>query len=378
MDDPAVGLARRVVKRVGGFCEYLRLVGVPLGMAAEVDFGRAVRELGPFDRAAWRCAAEITLAKSPGEVAAVRSAFDRYFAEAGGGIDAFGPGGETRLLANPRRTATGGGTERSGARREEPIPVAVPIGTYSATAPMVPHTIAPVPERQRRALRRGARRFSRAVATLPGRRYARALHGPVDLSDTVRYGVHHGGEWLELRRRQPRRTRSEVVVLWDVSGSMREHESRFFALVCALESVSRSGRIFAFSTRVEEITGAVRRDGYRRAAAAVGARIDRADGGTRIGRSLEEFVRRYGATLRKSTALVILSDGWDLGEGTLVAQQLRRIRPRVARIVWVTPYTRRPGFEPRVGALAESLGYVDELLGPEDFESRWTLRPFPR
>jgi uncharacterized protein len=376
--DGTTRVEQRVVERIGGFCAYLRRQGVSLGMGGEVDFGRALGTLRGFDRAAWRCAAEITLAKSPEETAKVRAAFDLYFSEAGGTVDAFGPGGETRALGRNPRAPNAGRTEPVGARRESATPVAVPIGTYSVTAPVVPHSIVPVSERERRALRRGARRFRRTVATLPGRRYARAVHGRVELSDTVRHAVHHGGEWLELRRLRPRRTRSEIVVLWDVSGSMREHESRFFALVSALESVSRSGRIFAFSTRVEEITDLVRRSGYRRAVAVVGARIDRADGGTRIGRSLEEFVQRYGALLRKSTSLVILSDGWDLGEGVMVAEQLRRIRPRVARISWVTPYTRRPGFEPRVGALQESLAYLDELLGPEDFESRWPLRPLPR
>jgi uncharacterized protein len=375
--DGATRMEHRVAERIGGFCAYLRRQGVAMGMGGEVDFGRAVGTLPGFDRTAWRCAAEITLAKSPEEAAKVRTAFDLYFSQAGGALDAFGPGGETRALGRNPRARTASRSEPAGARREPVTPVAVPVGTYSITAPVVPHSIVPVSERERRALWRGARRFRRKVAKLPGRRYIRAAHGRVELSDTVRRAVHHGGEWLELRRLRPRPTRAEIVVLWDVSGSMREHESRFFGLVSALESVSRSGRIFAFSTRVEEITDLVRRSGYRRAAAVVSARIDRADGGTRIGHSLEGFVQRYGTILRTSTSLVILSDGWDLGEGELVAEQLRRIRPRVARISWVTPYTRRPGFEPRVGALQESLAYLDELLGPEDFESLWPLRPLP-
>ena len=192
----------------------------------------------------------------------------------------------------------------------------------------------------------------------------------------MRQSLRHGGEWVELRRERPRTTRALLVVLWDISGSMREHESRMFALVHALESVSRSARVFAFSTRVEEITSEVRRYGYRRAAAAVGRRIERADGGTRIGRSLREFAERYGPILGRRTTLVILSDGWDLGEAESVGAALEPLARRTHRIVWVTPYTRRPGFEPRVGALRAALAHVDELLGPEDFEAPWPLRPF--
>ncbi len=87
----------------------------------------------------------------------------------------------------------------------------------------------------------------------------------------MRQGLRDGGEWVELRYRQRWSTRAEFVILWDVSGSMREHESRFFGLVHALESTSRSTRVFAFSTRIEEITGDARRYGYRRAAAVCGS-----------------------------------------------------------------------------------------------------------
>ncbi|MGI0156598.1 MAG: VWA domain-containing protein, partial [Thermoplasmata archaeon] len=238
------------------------------------------------------------------------------------------------------------------------------------------HSIQPLPERDVRRMRHGARRFRRRLATIPGRRQAPFRQGTVDLRDTVRHSLRHGGEWVEIRHQRPRSTRTEFVILWDVSGSMREHEGKFFALVHALCSVSRRARVFAFSTRVEEITPEVRRSGYRRACGFVGRRVDRADGGTRIGRSLVEFSERYGATLNARTTIFVLSDGWDLGEAEIVAKELGRLSRRVHRIVWVTPYTRRPGFEPRVGALRAGLAEIDVLLGPEDFEARWPLRPF--
>ena len=375
-DAPA--LERRLLERLGGFGDFVRRRGVPLGMGAELDFAAATRRLAPLDRSDWRAAAAVTLAKSPEEVATVTAAFDLFFSEDAGAPSAPAPAGEMRLLGRSRRGPAQARSDPRRSRREEPVPVAVPLGTYSITAPLVPHAIVPLDDRAFRRLRRGARRFRRDVATLPGRRRTRAHYGQVDIADTIRHSVHQGGEWVELRRTRPRLLRAELVVLWDVSGSMREHESRFFGLVSALESVSRSGRVFAFSTKVEEITGEVRRFGYRRATAEVGGRVDQTDGGTRIGHSLEEFEARFGSILRKQTTLVILSDGWDLGEGELVADLLARLRPRVARIVWVTPYTRRPGFEPRVGALEAALPFVDELLGPEDFESRWRLRPFSR
>lgn len=363
--------------RLAGFCGYLRARGLPLGLGNEADLGRAADAIHLLQRRAFRDACGAALAKTPEELALVYEGFDRYWTEVDPGPEAPWPASELVPLAPPRRPRESEGRRKGPDRELESPPVAIPIGTYSASAPSSGHIIRVVSERELRALRHGARRFRREVATLPGRRRRRSRHGTIDLRDTVRQSLQNGGEWVELRRERRRPTRAEFVVLWDVSGSMREHESRFFALVHALESASRSARIFAFSTCVEEITGEVRRSGYRRAATVVGERLGRTDGGTRIGRSLSEFARRYGGILHRRTTLLLLSDGWDLGEAELVAQELRRLARRVDRIVWVTPYTRRPGFEPRVGALRAALGEVDLLLGPEDFESRWPLRPYP-
>jgi uncharacterized protein len=362
-------------RRIVGFCDFLRSRGLPVGVGAEVDLGRAVDAVDLLDRRRFRAACGVTLAKSPEELRLLNAAFDVYWVSPDVGPRA--PWPESDLLvppsAKPPREHSNQG--RREAPEAEAPPVIVPVGTYSATAPASGHTIRPLPERELRSLRHGARRFRRQLATLPGRRRGHSRHGTVDLRDTVRQSLRHGAEWVELRYQRPKPSRADLVILWDVSGSMREHESRFFGLAHALEAVSRSARVFAFSTHVEEITSEVRRTGYRRATATVGRRIATADGGTRIGRSLREFVDRYGATLRERTTLVILSDGWDLGEAELVAQELARVARSTHRIVWVTPYTRRPGFEPRVGALWAALGQIDLLLGPEDFESHWPLRP---
>lgn len=377
MEGPVDRFGDRWRSRLTGFCEYLRDRGHPVGVGAEIDLARAADAIDLLNRSQFRAASGAALAKSPEELRLVHAAFDRYWSEPGAALDIPWTGSQSATLAPPKRSATASRRRSDGRSEDQAPPVVIPIGTYSATAPSSGHPLQPLPEREARSLRHGARRFRRQVATFPGRRRVRAHRGSVDLRDTVRQSLRHGGEWVELRHQRRRPTRAEFVILWDVSGSMREHESRFFGLVHALESISRSSRVFAFSTKIEEITADVRRYGYRRAAAVVGRRIDRADGGTRIGQSLQEFRERFGTLLGEGTTLVILSDGWDLGEADLVGEELERLARRTRRVAWVTPYTRRPGFQPQVGALRSALGKIDLLLGPEDFESRWPLRPFP-
>ncbi|MGI0070960.1 MAG: VWA domain-containing protein [Thermoplasmata archaeon] len=376
MVDRGEDVAAILRSRISGFCEILRRRGCPAGIGAEVDLARAMDAIDLTDRLRFRAACGATLARSPEELRTVYAAFDAYWDPAPPRGELPAPGAESASLAPRRERPEAPGADRDGATELERPPVVIPIGTYSRAAPPSPRSPPPLGERELRRIRHGVRRFRRDLAAVPGRRRGPSRRGAVDLRDTVRQSLRYGGEWVELRRERPRRTRAEFVVLWDVSGSMREHESRFFALVHALQSASRPSRVFAFSTRVEEITSEVRRNRYRRATVAVGRRIGRADGGTRIARSLREFDARYGASLGGRSSLVVLSDGWDLGEAERVRDPLERLHRRANRVVWVTPYTRRPGFEPRVGALRAALGEVDLLLGPEDFESRWPLPPY--
>jgi uncharacterized protein with von Willebrand factor type A (vWA) domain len=346
-----------------------------VGLAAEIDLARALERIDVLDRAQVRWACRSILATSPDELKTVDAVFSAFW-DRHGLAGSLPWTGEGLAALSPdtgrRRTRLGG---RPGGARDEAPTVVVPVGTYSPHAPGSTHPISLVRDVRLRALRHGARRFRRHYATRPGRRFVRSRHGSIELRDTVRQSLRLGGELVELRRQEPRIGRAEIVVVWDVSGSMREHESPLFALVHALESVSRGARVFAFSTHLTEITDEVRRHGYRRAAERVGRRLDRTDGGTRIGASLAELRQRFAGAVGERSTLVIVSDGWDLGEADRVALELDRLRRRAHAVVWINPYARRTGFAPRVAALRAALPLLDALIGPEDFESRSIVRP---
>src|SRR5207245_4146179 len=91
-------------------------------------------------------------------------------------------------------------------------------------------------------------------------------------------------------------------------------------------------------------------------------------GGTRIGSCLEDFLRRYGRLLHEGTTLVVLSDGWDLGETVRLSRALQRLHHLCHLVVWVNPYADDPRFEPVTAGMREAMPHVDLLLGPRDFE----------
>ncbi|MGC2289507.1 MAG: VWA domain-containing protein [Thermoplasmata archaeon] len=359
-------------RRLAEFVAFVRERGVPVGIGAEVDLGRALTILPVLDRDHVRDAAGAILAKSPEQLARVTEAFDVFFSTTFSRESVPSPG----QLSSARRL-------RVSARRAGPVPVTPELedepptrtttfGAYSAQAPGAGHVLTQLSPREMLCLRRGARRFRRRTATLPGRRFARTRRGAVDFPETLRRSVGRDGEWIELLRHAPNPRRTKLVILWDVSGSMREYDALLFGLVYSLERVSRSARVFAFSTRIQEITSEIRRNGYRRATVAVATCIAGAEGGTQIGPCLQRFSEQYPAAIRDRATVVVVSDGWDRAESGALADELRRIRRRSHFVAWVSPYARRAGFEPRTAGLVAALPHTDALLAPEDFQS-----PFP-
>lgn len=366
----AVGSSRApaMLHRLGGFFDFLRGRGVAVGIGAELDLGHAIQATGLLNRVAFHDACRATLAKSPGDLAILDEAFALYWK---GGVSSTGDDDEFEVPARP--PADHGSTvfgEPPPPRADMGSEATVQIGTYSPDAPPSGHPFSSVDPGQLAGFRAGARQFRRFAAALPGRRRAPSRHGRVDFLATARRGMRHGGEWLELRRRSPRPLRAELFVLWDVSGSMREHDDELLALVYALHRVARHCRVFAFSTRLQELTRRFAARPYQRLTAELSRFMGPAAGGTRIGRCLSDFRTRYGAQIQPWTTIVILSDGWDMGETGRLSEELARLRARARRLVWVNPYARDPDFRPETAGMKAAVSQVDLLVSPRDFGSR--------
>jgi uncharacterized protein len=148
---------------------------------------------------------------------------------------------------------------------------------------------------------------------------------------------------------------------------MREHTADLFGLVYALHRVVRRTRVFAFGHELVEVGPLLTGRSYVRALPHLAGRLDPTGGGTRIAHCLAEYRRHHGSELRRTSTVLILSDGWDLGEADALADELRRLRGRVHRLVWVNPYAAQAGFEPATAAMRAALPYVDTIASPDDF-----------
>ncbi len=361
--------------RLAGFVSFLRLRGLPIGIGAELDCANALGRISLLDRSAFLEACKVTLAKSPAEVALVEESFEVYWTLIIPAAESQSPLAVAAPPSPPRDGVLSAVDAPLGMRIAAEPAARIRVGMYSPDAPALGHSFTLADRKHLLAVRAGARRFRRLTATLPGRRLIAARRGTIDFLATARHSLRQGGEWIEFRFQRRKRLRSELVVLWDVSGSMRDHDAGLFALVYALHRVVRTTRVFAFGTQLEEVTDRLRGRSYAAAAGSVAQGLGSIGGGTRIGPCLEDFLRRYDRLLHPWVSLVVLSDGWDLGDTARLGRALERMQRLCHLVVWVNPYAGEEGFEPATAGMREALPHVDLLLGPRDFETSVTFAP---
>jgi uncharacterized protein with von Willebrand factor type A (vWA) domain len=66
--------------------------------------------------------------------------------------------------------------------------------------------------------------------------------------------------------------------------------------------------------------------------------------------------------LRRGAVVVIVSDGWERGDVTLLRREMRHLHHRCHRLIWLNPHLGQAGYEPLVGGMAAALAWVDDFL----------------
>jgi len=210
--------------------------------------------------------------------------------------------------------------------------------------------------------------FRRALpSSLPIRRSFRTVgtpsHGQVDLRRALRMIVRADGDvpQLPLRWRQP--VMRKVLILIDVSGSMKLYTTDYLRIAHAVvQSVPRA-EIFTFGTRLTRITRVLRIRDRERALARAAEKVVDWDGGTRIGPTLLAFLRvpRFAAFARGAVT-IILSDALERGDYTEMEAAVRRLSAKSFRLSLCTPLAGDPRFQPKTAALCAIRPVLDDLV----------------
>jgi uncharacterized protein with von Willebrand factor type A (vWA) domain len=65
----------------------------------------------------------------------------------------------------------------------------------------------------------------------------------------------------------------------------------------------------------------------------------------------------------------VLSDGWDRGDPSVLAEQMQRLQRVAFRVVWVNPLKVTPGYAPLARGMAAALPYVDDFVEGHSIEA---------
>ncbi|MGP1254349.1 MAG: vWA domain-containing protein [Kiloniellales bacterium] len=211
------------------------------------------------------------------------------------------------------------------------------------------------------AAERLAIQLAQALRHRLSRRHRLARNGPrLDLRRTARRNLCHGGEPIELVwRRRPERP-MRIVVLLDVSGSMQQYSRYFLQFVKGLVCSWVEADAYLFHTRLIRVTDVLRDKDSIRAVTRLALMTHGYGGGTRIGECLKVFNDRYAkAALGSRSVAIILSDGYDTGEAEALARELKRLRRKARRVVWLNPLLGWRDYAPVARGMAAALPHLD-------------------
>ncbi len=214
------------------------------------------------------------------------------------------------------------------------------------------------------ALRRLSREAPGRLPRRRGHRRMRARRGPfADLRRTLRDSVRNDGEVLRLGRLRRRARPRKLLLLIDVSGSMKARTEENMKLAHTLLKAVSHAEVFTFGTRLTRVTRPLRLKRREQALNAAAHLVSDWDGGTRIGDALQAFlaVPRFGGYAR-GAAVIIVSDGLERGDVSALRDAVAKLSRRAWRVSWLTPLASGPDFRPQTEALIAIQRFVDDLV----------------
>jgi len=223
-----------------------------------------------------------------------------------------------------------------------------------------------------------ATRFARVMrARLVRREQIRRRGRRLDLRRTIHRNVSHGGTPLDLAWRRRKVKPLRLVVLLDASGSMSLYTAFFVRFLHGVVDAFREAEAFVFHTRLAHVSPSLRDRDVTRAVEKLSLMAQGIGGGTRIGESLATFNRWHAQRVINSrTAVMIVSDGYDTGEPEQLGEQMRRLRRRCRRIIWLNPLIGWRDYSPQARGMQAALPHVDLFAPAHNLQSLAALEPY--
>ncbi len=344
------------------FTRVLRGLGISVPIGCVLTFTEALGAVGIEQRSGVYWAARSTLVRRPEDLAL----FDRAFAVF---WDQRGASAAVEEILEPQRIVIEMDSDESGddtpeARSEHDDDPTIQL-RFSAAEVLRDKDFSAYTDDELRIAQQLMTRLRFAGPPRRSLRLTPSRRDPYrpDVRRTVRASLSAGGEPIRRYWREPGERMRRLVLLLDVSGSMEPYARAMLRFVQAAVAGRQRVEAFALGTRLTRVTKELGSRDPDRALQLASGRVSDWSGGTRLGECLQTFNNEWGVRgMARGAIVVIMSDGWDRGDPTLLSEQMLRLQRITHNLVWVNPLKVTPGYAPLARGMAAALPYVDHFV----------------
>lgn len=352
------------------FARLLRRAGLPVGPADMLAAVQAVDATGVAARTDVQTALRATMVHRHDQAEIFDSAFDLFwrdpdataFEQAMALLGEKPPRQDPRPAPGSRRLAEAF-NERKDRREQEQAPEIDAVMTVNDAERLQQMDFEAMSAAQIAAARAEIKRLHLPLDLRRTRRTRPATLGPhIDMAATLRNGLRHGGELMDIARSQRVVRPPPLVVLCDISGSMARYAQVLLHFLHAIANDRDRVSVFLFGTRLTNITRQLRHKDPEAAFLSVATQVPDWSGGTRIGETIAQFNRDWAKRVLGQGAIVLLvTDGLDRAGAEGLPEAMERLHKSCRRLIWLNPLLRWDGFEPKSQGIRAMLPHVDEF-----------------
>lgn len=187
----------------------------------------------------------------------------------------------------------------------------------------------------KKVLQREVKRLAAALRTRIALRQKRMKTGQMDPKATIRANLKYHGVPMEIKHRDKIR-KPKIVVICDVSTSMRFCSKLMLSFLFALQGQVRKTHAFAFIDHLESISEDFTGTNADEAISSVLWRMPSGHYNTDLGWSLNDFNKEYMDTLNSGTTLLIVGDGRNNYNDPRI-DIFSTMARRATRTIWLNP-----------------------------------------
>jgi uncharacterized protein with von Willebrand factor type A (vWA) domain len=352
------------------FPRLLRQAGLPVSPEQSVDFARALRLVDVGNRDQVYYTARGLLVTRHEHLALFTTLFNRFWQAVDDGrvprpplpLVRRHPRHTVPLMTLMAQKANWQHTEQDVADRS---------GTYSSAELLQSKEFSAMTPEELQSIKQLIQEMRWDMAWRTTRRRTVDRHGnSLHMRRVIQMAVKTGGVPLHLAWQKRKIKQRPFILLADVSGSMEKYARLMLQFFHTVSHSFKKVECFVFGTRLTRITPQLKLKNIDLAIEEASHEVWDWAGGTRIGDSLHSFNRHWSRrVLQRGAVVLIVSDGWERGDATLLRREMAYLQRRCSRLIWLNPLLGKTTYQPSVEGMAAALPYIDDFLPIHNLQS---------